>query len=179
MKTKFSGILTLLLAFVVHLTYAQEKTVSGTIIDNNGLPIPGATVLVKGTSNGTSSDFDGNYSINANQGATLVFSFVGYTSKEVAVGASNTINVTLEEDVQALEEVLIVGYGTATKQSYAGTASTISTENLEAKSFSNVSQALAGEVAGVTVVNTSGQPGTVATVRIRGYGSPLGNRSPL
>ncbi|WP_100610642.1 SusC/RagA family TonB-linked outer membrane protein [Confluentibacter lentus] len=179
MKTKFSGILTLLLAFVVQLTFAQEKTVSGTVIDGSGLPIPGATVLVKGTSTGTSSDFDGNYSIRANQGATLVFSFVGYVTKEVAVGTSNTINVSLNEDVQALEEVLIVGYGTSTKKSYAGTAATISAENLEAKSFSNVTQALAGEVAGVTVINTSGQPGTVATVRVRGYGSPLGNRSPL
>ncbi|MCF7561159.1 SusC/RagA family TonB-linked outer membrane protein [Sabulilitoribacter multivorans] len=179
MKTKFSGILTLLLAFAVQFTFAQDKTISGTIIDGSGLPLPGATVLVKGTTSGTSSDFDGKYSIQATQGSTLVFSFVGYTTQEVTVGASNTINITLQEDAQALEEVIIVGYGTATKQSFAGTASTISTENLEAKSFTNVSQALAGEVAGVTVINTSGQPGTVATVRVRGYGSPLGNRSPL
>lgn len=179
MKTKFSGFLTLFLAFVVHISFAQEKTISGVVTDQNGLPLPGTTVLVKGTTNGTSADFDGNYSIKANQGATLVFSFVGYTTKEVAVGTSNTINVTMVEDAEALEEVLIVGYGTATKQSFAGTAATISTENIEAKNFSNVTQALAGEVAGVNVINTSGQPGTVGTIRIRGYGSPLGNRAPL
>src|SRR5690606_38871516 len=179
MKTKFSGILTLLLAFVVHLTYAQEKTVSGTIIDNNGLPVLGATVLVKGTSSGTSSDFDGNYSINANQGATLVFSFVGYTSKEVAVGASNTINVTLEEDVESLEEVVIVGYGTSTKKSFTGTATVVNSEDIQAKSFTNISQSLAGEAAGVNVINSSGQPGATATIRIRGFGSVNGNRDPL
>ena len=98
MKTKFSGILTLLLAFVVQLTFAQEKTISGTISDGSGLPLPGATVLVKGTASGTSSDFDGKYSIQVNQGSALVFSFVGYTTKEVAVSTSNTINVTLQED---------------------------------------------------------------------------------
>ncbi|PQV45715.1 TonB-linked SusC/RagA family outer membrane protein [Jejuia pallidilutea] len=179
MKTKFSGILTLLLAFVVHISFAQEKTVSGVVTDQNGLPLPGTTVLVKGTTSGTSTDFDGKYSIKANQGATLVFSFVGYVTKEAKVGGSNTINVTMAEDAESLEEVLIVGYGTATKQSFAGTAASISTENIEAKNFTNVTQALAGEVAGVTVINTSGQPGTIATVRVRGYGSPLGNRAPL
>ena len=111
MKTKFSGILTLLLAFVVQLTFAQEKTISGTVSDGSGLPLPGATVLVKGTSSGTSSDFDGKYSINVDQGGTLVFSFVGYTTKEVAVGASNSINVTLQEDAEALEEVVVTALG--------------------------------------------------------------------
>ncbi|WP_188652737.1 SusC/RagA family TonB-linked outer membrane protein [Yeosuana aromativorans] len=179
MKTKFSGILTLLLAFVVQLTFAQEKTISGTVSDASGLPLPGATVLIKGTTTGTSTDFDGKYSIKANQGATLVFSFVGYTTKEIPVGTSNTINLTLQEDATALDEVLVVGYGTSTKEAFAGTAQKIKTENLEVKNFSNVSQAIAGEVAGVTVINTSGQPGTVSTIRIRGYGSVNGNREPL
>lgn len=85
MKTKFSGILTLLLAFVVQLTFAQEKTITGIVSDNSGLPLPGSTVLVKGSTYGTSTDFDGKYSITANQGSTLVFSFIGYTKKEVKV----------------------------------------------------------------------------------------------
>ncbi|MCH4551531.1 SusC/RagA family TonB-linked outer membrane protein [Aestuariibaculum lutulentum] len=179
MKTKFSGILTLLLAFVVQLSFAQEKTISGTVSDETGLPLPGTTVLVKGTSSGVSSDFDGNYAIKASQGATLIFSFVGYTSQEIVVGSSNTINVTMTEDAAKLEEVLIVGYGTSTKQSFAGTATTVTSENLEIKNVSNLSQALAGEVAGVTVINTSGQPGTTSTIRIRGFGSVNGNRNPL
>jgi TonB-linked SusC/RagA family outer membrane protein len=179
MKVKKHYFMLVLMLFGFAITFAQEKTISGTVSDSSGLPLPGATVLVKGTTSGTSSDFDGKYSIKAAQGSTLVFSFVGYTTQEIAIGSSSTINLTMEENASALEEVIIVGYGTSTRQSFAGTASTISTENLEAKNFSNVTQALAGEVAGVTVINTSGQPGSIATVRIRGYGSPLGNRDPL
>ncbi|WP_408038733.1 SusC/RagA family TonB-linked outer membrane protein [Tenacibaculum amylolyticum] len=177
MKTKFNGILTLLLALVVQISFAQERTISGTVSDESG-PLPGVSVLKKGTTSGTETDFDGNYSIKAKTGDVLVFSFVGMKTAERVVGSSNNISLTLETD-NLLEEIIVVGYGTATKQSYAGTAATVATENLEAKSFSNVSQALAGEVAGVTVINTSGQPGTIGTVRVRGYGSPNGNRSPL
>lgn len=177
MKTKFNGILTLLLALVVQISFAQERTISGTVSDESG-PLPGVSVLKKGTTSGTETDFDGNYSIKAKTGDVLVFSFVGMKTAERVVGSSNNISVTLETD-NLLEEVIVVGYGTATKQSYAGTAATVATENLEAKSFSNVSQALTGEIAGVTVINTSGQPGTIGTVRVRGYGSPNGNRAPL
>jgi TonB-linked SusC/RagA family outer membrane protein len=179
MKTKFSGILTLLLAFLVQISFAQEKTISGTVLDGSGLPLPGASVLVKGTTNGTSTDFDGKYSIIANQGATLVFSFVGYTTQEASVGNSTTINIIMKEDTATLDEVVVIAYGTTTKQAFTGTATTIKSENIAAKNTANVSQALAGEVAGVQVINSSGQPGTVATVRIRGFGSVNGNRSPL
>ncbi|CAL2075128.1 TonB-dependent starch-binding outer membrane protein SusC [Tenacibaculum sp. 190524A05c] len=177
MKTKFNGILTLLLALVVQISFAQERTISGTVSDESG-PLPGVSVLKKGTTSGTETDFDGNYSIKAKTGDVLVFSFVGMKTAERVVGSSNNISLTLETD-NLLEEVIVVGYGTTTKQAYVGTAATVATENLEAKNFSNVTQALAGEVAGVTVINTSGQPGSVGTIRIRGYGSPLGNRTPL
>jgi len=106
MKTKFSGILTLFLAFVVQITIAQEKTITGAVSDESGLPLPAATVLVKGTTNGTSTDFDGNYSISANEGEVLQFSYVGYATSEILVAASNTINVSLEPD-NALEEVVL------------------------------------------------------------------------
>ena len=179
MKTKFNGILTLLLALVVQISFAQEKTVSGTVTEESG-PLPGVSVLIKGTTKGTETDFDGKYSIKAKNGDVLVFRYLGYTAVEKTVGASNTINVKMVVDEgNVLDEIVVVGYGTTTKKAFAGTASTVSKENLEAKSFSNVTQALAGEVAGVTVINTSGQPGTIGTIRIRGYGSPLGNRSPL
>ncbi|KAF9660067.1 SusC/RagA family TonB-linked outer membrane protein [Tenacibaculum mesophilum] len=177
MRTKFNGILTLFLALIVQISFAQERTISGTVSDESG-PLPGVTILKKGTAQGTETDFDGNYSIQAKTGDVLVFSFVGMKTTEKTVGASNQISVVLETD-NLLEEVVVVGYGTTTKKSYAGTASVVKAENIEAKSFSNVSQALAGEVSGVTVINTSGQPGSIGTVRIRGYGSPLGNRSPL
>ena len=178
MKTKFSGILTLFLAFVVQISFAQDKTVSGVVSDDNGIPLTSATVLVVGTSNGTSTDFDGNYSIKTKVGDKLQFSYVGYSNKVVTVGSTSTINMTLAPDNQ-LEEVVVVGYGTTTKQSFTGTAKVVTAENLEAKSYSNVSQALAGEAAGVTVINTSGQPGTTSTIRIRGFGSVNGNRDPL
>ncbi|CAM1372897.1 SusC-like TonB-dependent outer membrane receptor precursor [Tenacibaculum litopenaei] len=177
MKTKFNGILTLLLALVVQISFAQERTISGTVSDASG-PLPGVTVLKKGTTQGTETDFDGNYSIRVNTGETLVFSFVGMKTVERKVGAANQISVVLEND-NLLEEVIVVGYGKTTKQSYTGTAKVVNAEQLEAKSVANVSQALVGEVAGVNVINTSGQPGTVATVRIRGFGSVNGNRDPL
>ena len=86
MKTALNGILTLLLALVVHTSFAQVKSVSGTVSDKNGQPLPGATVIIKGTSTGTTTDFDGNYLISANQGSVLVFSYVGYVNKEITVG---------------------------------------------------------------------------------------------
>lgn len=177
MRTKFNGILTLLLALVVQVSFAQDRTISGTVSDESG-PLPGVTILKKGTTQGTETDFDGNYSIKAKTGDVLVFSFVGMKTAERTVGASNSVSVVLETD-NLLEEVVVVGYGTTTKQAYTGTAKVVKTEQLEAKSVSNVTQALAGEVAGVTVLNTSGQPGAAATVRIRGFGSVNGNRSPL
>ena len=106
MRTKFSGILTLLLAFVVQLTFAQEKTISGTVSDNSGLPLPGVNIIVKGTSNGTQSDFDGNYTVNANVGQTIVFSYVGFNTAERAVtAATNTVSIQMSEDAAVLEEV--------------------------------------------------------------------------
>ena len=96
MKTKFSGILTLLLALVVQLTFAQEKTISGVVSDNSGMPIPGVNILVKGTTNGTQSDFDGKYSITAQSGSILVFSYLGLKTQQVPVSTSSTINVTMQ-----------------------------------------------------------------------------------
>jgi len=177
MKTKFNGILTLLLAFVVQITFAQEKTISGTVTDESG-PLPGVNVIIKNTMTGTDTDFDGNYTITASVGDVLVFSYVGMETVEKTVGSSNTINVKMAGS-NMLEEVVVVGYGTTTKSSFTGTATVVKAEDLEIKSVSNVSQALAGEVSGVNVINTSGQPGTTSTIRIRGFGSVNGNRDPL
>ncbi|CAM1345598.1 SusC/RagA family TonB-linked outer membrane protein [Tenacibaculum amylolyticum] len=156
---------------------AQEKIVEGIVSDDVG-PLPGATVIVKNTMKGVETDFNGKYSIKVKTGDTLVFSFVGLETQEIVVGAANKIDVALKSG-QILDEIVVVGYNTTTKQSFTGTAKVVKAENIEAKSISNVSQALAGEVAGVNVINTSGQPGTVATIRIRGFGSVNGNRAPL
>ncbi|WP_159022775.1 TonB-dependent receptor [Formosa sp. L2A11] len=179
MRSHLSGILTLFLAFVVQFTFAQEKIVSGNVTDESGLPLPGVNIIIKGTTHGTQTDFDGNYSISGESGSTLAFSFMGYKTVEQKISTANTINIILAEDLSELDEVLIVGYGTSTLRSFTGTATQIDAEALGRKSVSNVSQALAGEAAGVRVINTSGQPGEDATVRIRGFGSLNGNRDPL
>ncbi len=179
MRAKLAWMLTPFLVLCMSFSYGQEKTISGNVTDQSGLPLPGVSIVVVGTTEGTQTDFDGNYSITASTGQVLRFSYIGQRTVEMTVGASNTINVQMEEDAQALEEVVVVGYGTTTKQAFAGTASVVKAEALEVKSFSNVSQALAGEVAGVTVINQSGQPGTSSTIRIRGFGSVNGNRDPL
>ncbi|MFB0926143.1 MAG: TonB-dependent receptor plug domain-containing protein, partial [Vicingaceae bacterium] len=162
----------------MQISFAQEKKVSGTVSDDNGLPLAGSTVIIKGTTTGVSTDFDGKYSINANLGSVLTFSYVGYADQTQTIGTSDVVNVTMQLD-NSLEEIVVVGYGTSTKEAFTGTATKIETENIEAKAVGNISQALRGEVAGVNVVTGSGAPGSDATIRIRGFGSINGNRSPL
>lgn len=179
MKLKLTWLLTLFMAFVMQFSFAQEKMVTGTVTtESDGLPLPGASVIVKGTSKGAQTDFDGKYTIGVNSGDVLVISYVGMEPVEVTVGASNVYDVVLKEG-NTLDEVVVVGYSTTTKESFTGTAAVVKTENIEAKTFSNVSQALRGEAAGVNVIQTTGQPGSSATIRIRGFGSVNGNRSPL
>jgi TonB-linked SusC/RagA family outer membrane protein len=177
MRSKFKWIFTLLLAFTMQFSFAQEKTVTGVVSDKSG-PLPGANVIVKGTKTGTQTDFDGKYSIKVKQGTVLEFSFTGYDAKSITVGAANSYNVVLSEGM-VLDEVVVVGYGTTTKERFTGTAAKVNIENVNAKTVSNVSQALRGEIAGVNVVSGSGAPGSDATIRIRGFGSVNGNRDPL
>ncbi len=172
-------LLVLLSVLCISQTLAQ-RTITGKVTDaSDGTGLPGVNVVVKGTTVGTATDFNGNYTISTPSDAKiLVFSSIGMTTQEVAIKGS-TLNVTLSSDSELVDEVMVVGYGTSTKNTFTGTATQISAEKLESKSTSNVSQALTGEVAGVTVINTSGQPGTTSAIRIRGFGSVNGNRDPL
>ncbi len=160
---------------------AQTKTITGKVTSSeDGLPIPGVTVMVPGTTVGTTTDFDGNYSLAVNQSVTtLRFSYIGMEPQDVEIGDRTVINVVLAPSSTTLDEVVVVGYGTSTKQSFVGTIKKVTNEEMKAKSVSNLSQSLAGEAAGVRVINTSGQPGSAATIRIRGFGSVNGNRAPL
>ena len=176
MKTKFSGILTLLLAFVVQVTFAQT-TVSGTVSEENG-PLPGASVLVKGTSTGTQTDFDGNYSINASPTDVLVFSYVGYASQEVIVGGQTTINLALAQD-NTLDEVVVVAYGTQTKETVSSAISVIEAEEISQVPIASVDQLFQGQAAGLNAQTTSGQPGASGTITIRGRNSISGQTEPL
>ena len=169
----------LLVITMQSFSLAQEREVSGSVKDVNGDPLFGAAVVVEGGGKSTGTDMDGKFTIKVAPGKNLEFSFLGMKTKLVKVGSSKRIDVVLEEESQDLEEFEMVGYVTVKKDQYVGSASAIDNESLKRKSVSDVSQALAGEAAGVRVVNTSGQPGSSATVRIRGFGSVNGNRSPL
>ena len=181
MKTKITSLLTLILVFMMQVSFAQKatKTVTGTVADENGQPLVGATVIVNGTKTGTNTDKSGKFSIAAADGQSLTFSFVGYTKSTVAVtSATSSVQVALTSD-NTLDEVIVTSYSTTAKQSFTGTAKVVDAKNIERKNFSNISKGLAGEAAGVTVINSSGQPGTAAAIRIRGIGTVNGSRGPL
>ena len=180
MKTKFSGILTLLLAFVVQFTFAQEKTISGTVSDNSGLPLPGVNIIVKGTTNGTQTDFDGNYNIIANAGDVLTFSYVGLKTVEQTIGASNTVNVTMEEDAAVLEEVIVTAQGIKREKKALGYAvSSVDSEQLEQRAVGDIARVLSGKTSGVDITATSGTSGSATNIIIRGYSTISGSNQPL
>lgn len=179
MKTKLNGILTLLLALVVQVSFAQGKMVSGNVSDQDGMPLPGTSVVVKGTINGTTTDFDGNYSISAKEGDTLVFSFIGYVASEVRVGASDQLNVTLQQDSQALEEVVVTGMGVSReKKSLGYAAQEVGGDQVSTVKVDNVVNSLSGKVAGVQI-RASNNFGGSTNFLIRGASSLTGNNQPL
>lgn len=179
MKHGYKSVIILLLFFssIAGLN-AQEKTVSGTVTDNSG-PLPGVSILVKGTATGTETDFDGNYSIKTTQGSVLVFSFIGMKTIERTVASASTINVVMAEDANILDEVVVVAYGTSSKEALTGAVTTINSEAIAKRSISNISTALEGSSPGVVVTAASGQPGSGQAIRIRGFGSFGASNSPL
>ncbi|WP_417371093.1 SusC/RagA family TonB-linked outer membrane protein [Gelidibacter japonicus] len=181
MKLKLTWLMTLFMAFVMQFSFAQEKTVSGMVTGaSDGLPLPGVSVIVKGTTRGVQTDFDGKYAINVRVGETLVFSFVSMKSTEVTVGASNTINVAMEEDIAALDEVVIVGYGSGKKLgSVVGSVVQVSAEKIQDKPSANVIDALQGKVAGIQVFSSSGEPSQTQSIRLHGVGSLGSSSTPL
>jgi len=160
-------------------TQAQEKMVRGTIYDETGGPLPGASIIIKGKTTGVSSDFDGNFSIQANDNNTLVISYVGYTTQEIAVNGKSVINVTLKPDVNSLEEVVVVAYGTQKKEAITSSIATVKADKLTDVTVANVSSMLQGKVAGVQISASGGSPGSVPSVLIRGMASLNGNVQPL
>ncbi|SHN33259.1 TonB-linked outer membrane protein, SusC/RagA family [Cyclobacterium lianum] len=153
--------------------------VTGTVKDENGEPLPGATITVENTSTGTVSDIDGNFSINVEEGAVLVISFIGYQPTRITVGNQTQYDVQLELDDSALEEVVVVGYGTVKKSDLTGSVSQVKSEEINAFPTTNVMQALSGRAAGVQVIQNSGAPGSGISVRIRGTNSIQGGNEPL
>lgn len=165
--------------FITNLSYAQQN-VSGTVKDDTGETIPGATILELNSSNGVVTDIDGNFTISVSGSeAVLRISFLGYETQEITVGARSVIDVTLATDLQELEEVVVVGYGTVRKSDLTGAVSSVELSENEAREFSTVDQILQGRAAGVQVTQNAGSPGSGISVRIRGTNSLRGNNEPL
>ncbi len=160
--------------------YAQGGLVTGTVKDAQNSGLPGVSVIIKGTTTGTSTDADGRFSLKAETPqSVLVFSFVGYQTEEVQVGDQTEINITLTEDISTLQEVVVVGYGEVKKSDLTGSVATLKGDNLNRTPSASVDQLLQGKVAGVQVMTGSGQPGAGATIRIRGASSLNGSKDPL
>jgi TonB-dependent SusC/RagA subfamily outer membrane receptor len=156
---------------------AQQKQVSGLVTDDAGSGVPGATVSVKGTTQGTISDVDGKYSLPVPVNSVLVFSYIGMVSQEITVGNQSVINVTMKADVIGVEEVVVVGYGTRMKEELTGAVSTVSQEKMQISTAPSVMSRIQGQVSGVTITSAN-RPGGDATIRIRGIGT-INDANPL
>nr|WP_317631179.1 SusC/RagA family TonB-linked outer membrane protein [uncultured Flavobacterium sp.] len=179
MRLKLKWFFTLMMAFLVQLSFAQEKTVTGTVVEG-GFPLPGVSVVVKGTTNGTQTDFDGKYSIKVNKGETLVYSFIGMKTVSQTVGESSTMNLTMVAEDSQLEEVIVMAYGQAKKKNeVTGSAVKIDGETISKVPLVSADQALQGRVAGLQMATTSGTPGSTQQIRIRGIAGIGGDLEPL
>ena len=157
---------------------AQAQEVTGSVSDATG-PLPGASVVEKGTTNGTQTDFDGNFTINVGENATLVISYIGYSTYEEVVNGRTTINVTLSEDAQALDEVVIVGYGSSLKKEITSAVTVVGQEEFNKGTVNNAAQLLQGKVAGLSIYNKGGNPNANSVIRLRGISTVGANSQPL
>lgn len=176
--TKFS-VLTFLCLLFTGIAFAQNITVKGTVTDGQDkTSIPSVSVMVKGTTTGTQTDAAGRYTISAPAGGTLVFTYIGYVTKEVPIANQSTVNVTLSSSSQQLDQVVVVGYGTQRKIDVTGAVANLKGDEISKQASTNPVAALQGKIAGVSITNT-GTPGTTPQIRIRGLGTIFGNQAPL
>ena len=180
MKKKFRWVLCLFLITGIN-AFAQEKTINGVITDETGIPLPGVNILVKGTTNGTQSDFDGNYTIQVNSGQSLMYSYLGQKTVERTVDPSSAIiNIQMETDRQALEEVVVTAQGIKREKKALGYAVTnLKAEEVESRPEADIGRVLSGKISGVNVVGTGGLAGSGTNITIRGSVSITGNNQPL
>ncbi|WP_299124912.1 TonB-dependent receptor [uncultured Winogradskyella sp.] len=179
MKVKNYGLVLLYLFLGIQMGFAQEKIITGTVTTaSDGFPLPGANVIIKGTSRGVQSDFDGKYSITTSVGDILVFSYVGQKTVEITVATANVIDVSMESDNE-LDEVIVVAYGTQKKEAIVGSVAVVSSETLEKQQVTSPLRVLQGTVAGINLITAGGQPGNNPNFVIRGFGSFNGANSPL
>jgi TonB-linked SusC/RagA family outer membrane protein len=169
----------LLFLFIEGVCFAQQKSITGTVIGTDNEPLPGVTVIIKGTSQGTITDPDGKFSIEATEDNVLVFSFVGYLTEEIDVGAKTVIDLAMVEDLIGIEEVVVVGYGTVRKSDITGALSSVSSEQIRELPIQNMNQAIQGRAAGVDVFSNNFRPGEAPKIRIRGNRSITASNDPL
>ncbi len=156
-----------------------QSLIKGTVKDVSGDPIIGASVKVQGSKSGVITDFDGNFSVQADNNATLVISYIGYTTETVKVAGKNNLSITLREDAQTLNDIVVIGYGVQKKSDLTGSVASVKAEDLKHRSTTDAAAALQGKAAGVQILNSSGKPGQGASIRVRGYSSNSSNIGPL
>ena len=173
------NLLLLMLALLLPaFMYGQEQTVSGTVLDTYNMGVPGASIVEKGTTNGTITDFDGNYTLTvSNKNATLVFSFIGYKTQEIPVAGKAKVDVILQENAEQLDEVVVTGYTTQRKADLTGSISVVSMDEIAKQNENNPMKAMQGRVPGMNIT-ADGNPSGSTTIRIRGVGT-LNNNDPL
>ncbi|MDE5423720.1 TonB-dependent receptor [Ancylomarina sp. DW003] len=173
-------LLLLVLVCSITISQAQEKTVTGTVTDaNDGMGIPGVSIVVKGTTVGTSTDIDGKFTISASSSSSLIFSFIGYKSQEIVVGNQTQVNVVLSADVENLSEVMVIGYGQVRKDDATGAVFSVKSDDFNQGSTSSPQDLIVGKVAGVQIISDGGAPGSGSTIRIRGGSSMSASNDPL
>ncbi|MCG9792324.1 SusC/RagA family TonB-linked outer membrane protein [Flavobacterium algicola] len=172
-------ILTLFIIMISLSVFAQKRAITGTVKDAAGMPLPGVSLIVKGTNIGSQTDLDGNYTIMAESKNALIFTFIGMKTKSVPVGNKAIINVSMEEDAATLDEVVVIGYGTVKKKDLTGSVSTIDTDEAFVAPVANVQNAMQGRASGVQVVSNNGSPGAAPEIIIRGGNSITGGNDPL
>ena len=173
----------ILFAFMVVISvnvFSQGKTVTGTVVDDAGIPLAGANVVEQGSTNGTQTDFDGIFSITvSSQNAVLHISYIGFVSKEIPVSTSSSFNITLEEDASKLDEVVVIGYETIKKKDLTGAVATVDTEKAFLAPTASLDNGIQGRASGVQVTSSSGEPGSEPVIVIRGGNSITGGNDPL
>ena len=178
MKNMRTALFLLLVAIGVNLS-AQTVTLSGNVKDTTGEPIIGASILEKGTTNGTITDFDGNFNLKVGSNAIVVVSYIGMKPQEISVNGKSKLDVTLQDDATALEEVVVVGYGTVRRKDLTGSVATVGADALAAVPVANATEALQGKMAGVQITTTEGSPDATMSIRVRGGGSITQSNEPL
>lgn len=179
MKTRFTWYFVMGFFLLTHLAFAQQKTITGAVTDEDNLPLPGVSIRVQGTTKGSQTDFDGNYTISAASTDILVFSYVGFKTLERTIGEATQIDATMAVEMGSLDEVIVTGYTSKRREDVTGSVVQVDSETLQQTTNVSVDQALQGKVAGLNVSSSSGTPGATANIRIRGRSSVTAGNDPL